>query len=190
MNVLERIDSFRDEDFHLGPMVPLKQQLELDKDDDSLRRWKEQLLGQLSLDKLAIDGQEPEVKILTIGMLTPGSPDVTFTLPLTNSQEPTFVLKEGSLYSLKFSFSVQKNLVPGLTYVNKVWKSGLLVDQTRVMLGTFAPQIDPYTYVMEEEETPSGVLARGSYTAKTKFVDDDNICYLEIDYSFQIVKDR
>lgn len=42
------------------------------------------------------------------------------------------------------------------------------VDQTRVMLGTFAPQKDPYTYVMEEEETPSGVLARGSYTAKTK----------------------
>lgn len=31
MNVLERLDSFRDEDFHLGPMVPLKQQLELDK---------------------------------------------------------------------------------------------------------------------------------------------------------------
>lgn len=31
MNVLERLDSFRDEEFHLGPMVPLKQQLELDK---------------------------------------------------------------------------------------------------------------------------------------------------------------
>jgi Rho GDP-dissociation inhibitor len=59
-------------------------------------------------------------------MSTPGSPDTTFSLPLPSSQEPTFVLKEGSSYSLQFSFSVQKNLVPGLTYVNKVWKSGML----------------------------------------------------------------
>lgn len=36
------------------------------------------------------------------------------------------------------------------------------------MLGTFSPQVAPYTHVMDEETTPSGVLARGAYTAKTK----------------------
>lgn len=36
------------------------------------------------------------------------------------------------------------------------------------MLGTFSPQIEPYTQIMEEETTPAGVLARGAYTAKTK----------------------
>ncbi|AQK93968.1 Rho GDP-dissociation inhibitor 1 [Zea mays] len=36
----------------LGPQVPLKEQLELDKDDESLRRWKEQLLGQVDTEQL------------------------------------------------------------------------------------------------------------------------------------------
>lgn len=42
------------------------------------------------------------------------------------------------------------------------------VDQTKVMLGTFGPQREPYVQVMNEETTPSGMLARGSYTARTK----------------------
>lgn len=36
------------------------------------------------------------------------------------------------------------------------------------MLGTFSPQAEPYTHVMEEETTPSGMFARGSYSARTK----------------------
>ncbi|KAL2651238.1 hypothetical protein R1flu_019366 [Riccia fluitans] len=178
-----------EDNFHLdSPMVPLKQQVELDKDDVSLRKWKEQLLGSLQLDAIDVN-VEPEVKFLTIGMIQPGQEDVTLTLPLTSTRGvPTFVLKENSLYSLKFTFTVQHNLVSGLTYKNKVWKSGILVDKTSVMIGTFAPRKEPYTHVMEEEETPSGVLARGSYTAETKFVDDDGLCYLKINYSFQIVK--
>ncbi|KAG6549160.1 hypothetical protein Mapa_009386 [Marchantia paleacea] len=177
-----------EDNFHMdSPMIPLKQQVDLDKDDVSLRRWKEQLLGSLQLDAIDVN-VEPEVKFLTIGMIQPGLEDITFTLPLTSTRGPTFTLKENSLYNLKFTFTVQRNLVSGLTYVNKVWKSGLLVDKTSVMIGTFAPRKEPYTHIMEEEETPSGVLARGSYTAKTKFVDDDGLCYLTIDYSFQIVK--
>ncbi|OAE33035.1 hypothetical protein AXG93_1913s1370 [Marchantia polymorpha subsp. ruderalis] len=177
-----------EDNFHMdSPMVPLKQQVDLDKDDVSLRRWKEQLLGSLQLDAIDVN-VEPEVKFLTIGMIQPGLEDITFTLPLTSTRGPTFTLRENSLYNLKFTFTVQRNLVSGLTYVNKVWKSGLLVDKTSVMIGTFAPRKEPYTHIMEEEETPSGVLARGSYTAKTKFVDDDGLCYLTIDYSFQIVK--
>jgi len=36
------------------------------------------------------------------------------------------------------------------------------------MLGTFSPQKEPYTYELEEETTPSGMFARGSYSARTK----------------------
>lgn len=56
------------------------------------------------------------------------------------------------------------------------------------MLGTFAPQRDPYEHLLEEETTPSGVLARGIYSAKLKFEDDDKRCHLELDYSFEIKK--
>lgn len=36
------------------------------------------------------------------------------------------------------------------------------------MLGTFAPQREPYVHTLDEEITPSGVLARGIYSAKLK----------------------
>jgi hypothetical protein len=36
------------------------------------------------------------------------------------------------------------------------------------MLGTFSPQLEPYTYEGEEETTPAGMFARGSYSAKLK----------------------
>lgn len=42
------------------------------------------------------------------------------------------------------------------------------VDQIKGMLGTFAPRRDPYEHLLEEETTPSGVLARGIYSAKLK----------------------
>jgi hypothetical protein len=37
-----------------------------------------------------------------------------------------------------------------------------------MMLGTFSPQAEPYTYAGEEETTPAGMFARGSYSAKLK----------------------
>ncbi|CAN6472126.1 unnamed protein product [Victoria cruziana] len=173
----------------LGPQCSLKEQLEKDKDDESLRRWKEQLLGSVDLNSVG-ETLEPEVKILSLSILSPGRPDLVLPIPLeTNSNTPLFVLKEGSHYSLKFSFLVSNNIVSGLKYTNTVWKTGVKVDSTKEMLGTFSPQQEPYTYEMAEETTPSGIFARGSYSAKSRFVDDDNTCYLEINYTFAIKKD-
>ncbi|MFQ6632384.1 hypothetical protein Gotur_009460 [Gossypium turneri] len=43
-----------EKELDLGPPLSLKEQLEKDKDDESLRRWKEQLLG--SVDMSALGG--------------------------------------------------------------------------------------------------------------------------------------
>ncbi|KAH7517417.1 hypothetical protein FEM48_Zijuj09G0061300 [Ziziphus jujuba var. spinosa] len=125
-----------------GPLVSLKEQIEKDKDDDSLRRWKEKLLGSLENDLNEIN--------------TP--------LPVSENESGRvlFTLREGSEYRLKLKFSVLHNIVSGLTYSNTVWKGGLQVDQSKGMLGTFAPQREPYVYTLDEEITPSGVLARGN----------------------------
>lgn len=45
---------------------------------------------------------------------------------------------------------------------------GITVDQSRGMLGTFAPQKEPYTHALKEEITPSGAFARGVYSAILK----------------------
>uniref|UniRef100_A0A2P2ILK0 Rho GDP-dissociation inhibitor 1-like n=1 Tax=Rhizophora mucronata TaxID=61149 RepID=A0A2P2ILK0_RHIMU len=173
----------------LGPQFTLKEQLEKDKDDESLRKWKEQLLGSVDFDNVG-ETLDPEVKFLSLFIISPGRPDIVLSIPVDGKPQGLwFTLKEGSPYNLKFSFTVRNNIVSGLKYTNTVWKTGLKVDSTKEMIGTFSPQPEPYTHVMPEETTPSGIFARGSYSARSKFLDDDNKCYLEINYNFDIRKE-
>lgn len=176
--------------FRPGPLVSLKEQIEKDKDDDSLRRWKEKLLGCIEGD---LNGQmEPEVKFHSIGIISDDFGEITTPLPIDENQNGhvLFTLKEGSRFQLKLTFNVMHNIVSGLAYSNTVWKAGLQVDQSKGMLGTFAPQREPYVHTLEEETTPSGALARGLYSAKLKFEDDDRRCHMELKYSFEIKKSR
>ncbi|KAK8565267.1 hypothetical protein V6N13_020388 [Hibiscus sabdariffa] len=171
-----------------GPLLSLKEQIEKDKDDDSLRRWKEKLLGCVEGD---LNGQmEPEVKFHSIGIISNDLEEVSHPLPLDSNREGLvlFTLKEGSQYQLKLTFSVLHNIVSGLTYSYTVWKAGLKVDQNKGMLGTFAPQREPYVLFLDEETTPSEVLARGIYSANLKFEDDDQRCHMELKYAFEIKK--
>ncbi|KAJ7536887.1 hypothetical protein O6H91_12G086800 [Diphasiastrum complanatum] len=186
----DETEAEKEDDYvQLGPLIPLKQELEQDKEDESLRRWKEQLLGSIYLDPVE-EHLEPEVRLTDMTIISNGRPDIPIPMPFKpNTRGHMFTLKEGSCYSLKFTFVVRHNIVPGLTYINTIWKNGLRVDNCKVMLGTFSPHLEPYTHTMEEEVTPSGMLARGAYTARTKFVDDDKRCHLQMDYSFEIRKD-
>ncbi|KAE8696716.1 Rho GDP-dissociation inhibitor 1 [Hibiscus syriacus] len=178
-------DEDEEREIELGPKCTLKEQLEKDKDDESLRRWKEQLLGLLISKKL-----EPDVKILSLAIKSPGRPDMVLTIPENGKPKGSwFTLKEGSKYCLKFTFQVSNNIVSRLKYTNMVWKTSVKVDSTKEMIGTFSPQTEPYTHEISEETTPSGMFARGSYSARSKFVDDDNKCYLKINYSFDVHKE-
>ncbi|CAI0386185.1 unnamed protein product, partial [Linum tenue] len=144
------------------------------QDDDSLRRWKEKLLGSISGET------EAEVRFHSIGIMCSDFGEVTTPLPIVANENESrssrllFTLREGSQYQLKFTFTVLHNIVSGLTYSNTVWKSGIqdAVDQNKRMLGTFAPQREPYVHTLEEETTPSGILARGTYSAKLKVSPD------------------
>lgn len=75
---------------------------------------------------LFVECLEPEVKFLSLSIVSQGRPDII--LPVPNSGNPNglwFTLKEGSPYSLKFSFQVSNNIVSGLKYTNTVWKTGI-----------------------------------------------------------------
>ncbi|KAJ1383886.1 Rho protein GDP-dissociation inhibitor [Sesbania bispinosa] len=173
----------------LGPQCTLKEHLEKDKDDESLRRWKEQLLGSVDVTNVA-EILDPEVKITSLSIVSPDRDDIILPIPEDgNLKGLWFTLKEGSHYRLKFTFEVSNNIVSGLKYTNTVWKTGVKVDSSKEMLGTFSPQAEPYTHEMPEETTPSGLFARGTYSARSKFLDDDNKCYLEINYTFDIRKE-
>ena len=75
---------------------------------------------------LNVENLEPEVKILSLTIVSPGREDLV--LPLPEDGDPKglwFTLKEGSPYTLRFCFQVSNNLVSGLRYMNTVWKTGL-----------------------------------------------------------------
>ncbi|KAJ6304490.1 hypothetical protein OIU77_018203 [Salix suchowensis] len=162
-----------------------------EEDDEETNERKIELGPQYTLkEQLEKETLEPEVKILSLEIKSAGRPDIVLSVPENGKPKGSwFTLKEGSRYSLQFTFKVKNNIVSGLKYTNTVWKTGVRVDSSKEMIGTFSPQAEPYTHEMPEETTPSGMFARGSYAARSKFVDDDNRCYLEINYYFDIRKD-
>lgn len=69
---------------------------------------------------------EPEVKIISLAIKSPGRGDIVLTIPENgNPKGMWFTLKEGSRYSLVFTFKVANNIVSGLRYTNTVWKTGV-----------------------------------------------------------------
>ncbi|RZC65802.1 hypothetical protein C5167_009494 [Papaver somniferum] len=109
----------------LGPQRTLKEQLEKDKEDESLRRWKEQLLGSVDLNSVG-ETLDPDVKILSLSINSPGRDAIVLPIPEEgNPKGLWFTLKENSRYSLEFSFKVSNNIVSGLKYTNTVWKTAV-----------------------------------------------------------------
>ncbi|GBG90212.1 hypothetical protein CBR_g50391 [Chara braunii] len=172
----------------IGPRTDLRTQLEMDKDDESLMRWKRNLLGQAAeiTDQSVL---EPEVEVLSFKVMVKGRPDILIPLAKNGTKAPNFVLKEKSIYRVQFEFMIRKNIVLGLTYINDVFRHGRPVEETEEMMGTYAPQDTAYVFLSEEETTPSGWFAKGHYTAHCRFVDDDGRCYADFSYSFDIRKD-
>ncbi|KAF9380634.1 hypothetical protein BGX21_002332, partial [Mortierella sp. AD011] len=57
------------------------------------------------------------------------------------------------------------------------------------MVGSYAAKPDIIEKKFALEEAPSGLVARGHYDAKSKFVDDDGTVHKEWSWSFDIKKD-
>ena len=63
------------------------------------------------------------------------------------------------------------------------------VDKTSFMVGSYAPKTEMQNYTTPPEEAPSGMIARGSYTVKSLFTDDDKNEHLKWEWSLDIKKD-
>ena len=75
---------------------------------------------------LVAESLDPVVKILDLSIVSPGRSDIFLPIPMDGGPKGQwFTLKEGSHYSLKFSFRVNNNIVSGLRYTNTVWKTGV-----------------------------------------------------------------
>lgn len=59
----------------------------------------------------------------------------------------------------------------------------------KMMVGSYGPKKDLNCYTTSLEDVPSGMLARGTYTIKSQFTDDDKNNYLEWQFGMEIKKD-
>ncbi|KAL5018564.1 hypothetical protein ScPMuIL_004286 [Solemya velum] len=164
-----------------------------DKEDESLQRYKAQLLGQaLSDPTLVVFPEDPRLVIVNkLSLVVEGRPDVDLDLTgdLKKLKESVFTIKEGCQYKLKVSFYCQRDLVSGLHYLQKVYRKGIKVDQSKFMVGSYGPKKELQSYTTPIEDAPSGMLARGTYTVQSKFTDDDKASHLEWTWKFEIKKD-
>ncbi|ORX52457.1 E set domain-containing protein [Hesseltinella vesiculosa] len=189
-----------------GQKKSLAEYNQLDAEDESLRKWKESLglaggaapagptndSRRVVVEQIALEvAGRPDV---VVDLSTPGKlfTDIFFfmtTAALENAKKSPFIIKEGVEYRMKVKFRVQHDVVSGLKYLQVVKRGGIRVDKMEEMIGSYGPQGTAYEKRFQLEEAPSGMLARGHYEAKSKFVDDDNETHMEWAWSFDIKKD-
>eukprot|EP00158_Paraphelidium_tribonemae_P000942 Partr_v1_DN23736_c0_g3_i2_m53098 putative Rho GDP dissociation inhibitor (GDI) len=95
----------------------------------------------------------------------------------------------GYNWGSKHHGSVQHDVISGLKYLHVVKRKGLKVDKAEEMIGSYAPNATPYEKKFVPEQAPGGMIARGTYTVKSKFTDDDGTSHLEWEWQFQIKKE-
>ncbi|XP_027561056.1 rho GDP-dissociation inhibitor 1 [Neopelma chrysocephalum] len=162
---------------------------ELDKDDESLRKYKEALLGSVTV---SADPNAPNVvvtKLTLVCTTAPGPLELDLRGDLDSYKKQSFVLKEGVEYRIKISFRVNREIVSGLKYIQNTFRKGVKIDKTEYMVGSYGPRAEEYEFLTPMEEAPKGMLARGSYNIKSKFTDDDKTDHLSWEWNLTIKKD-
>lgn len=176
------------------PEKSMTEMIQQDAEDESLRKYKEALLGSSSTGQAVIVDFNDERRVLVrkLALCVEGREDVTLDLTrgdLEKLKEEPFSVKEGITYRIRIDFQVQREIVTGLKYVQKIYRKGIQVDKMTHMVGSYAPLEDMQSYTTAPEEAAHGLLSRGHYTVKSLFTDDDGNEHLKWDWSFNIKKD-
>jgi Rho GDP-dissociation inhibitor len=148
---------------------------------ESLRKWKESLGVGATVVGATSDPRKVIVHALALEVQDRTDVSIDLSTPdaLAKLKDQTLVVKEGAEYRLKVVFKIQNEVVSGLKYLHVVKRAGIKVDKVEEMIGSYGPSPDLYTKKFQLEEAPSGMLARGSYKVKSRFMDDDGTCHLE-----------
>jgi len=123
--------------------------------------------------------------------------DQPITLRLENAEDVAgakdhpFIVKEGCHFKVRVIFKVQHDVLLGFQIHNTISKGGVKIAKDKEMLGTYPPKNDAQTCDVPRNgwnEAPKGILGRGEYKSKMRFMDDDGACHLEFDYILKIAK--
>jgi len=167
--------------------VSAKEFLKMDQKDESLRKWKAQVLKDLE-PKFPNDPRSMIVESLII-VVQGGK---TFDLNPNDRKaqaSKVHILKEGATFNMVLKFYVQREVVSSLKYMQFISRFGIRMEKSTQVIGSYGPSKDVMTYTFPEDNVPNGALVRGAYTAKARIVDDDDNIHLEMDWAFEIKGD-
>ena len=110
-----------------GPAeVDLKTLVAKDQEDESLRKYKQALLGEAAEGKVAESDDPRRVIIESFDLLLDNHPDISIPLAtpedVARAQEKRHVFKEGETYRLRVRFRVQHDICLGLRMINSVYR--------------------------------------------------------------------
>ena len=187
------------EGYVVGEKKTIEEYTKLDAEDESLAKWKASLGLSANANAYPVTpGDKRTVVIVEMALNFPELPEMPpVVIPMEDANGATigkdisFSIKEKSVYELHIKFRVQHEIITGLKYLHLVKKGLVRVDKVDEPLGSYAPNTTEKPYYEKSfgaVEAPSGMFARGSYSAITKFIDDDKTVHLEFPWSFQITK--
>ncbi|KAK1945036.1 putative rho GDP-dissociation inhibitor 1 [Phytophthora citrophthora] len=162
-----------------------------DAEDESLQRYKEQLLGAAAHGDRGDTSDTRRVVVEEFKVeFEDGREDIVYHLDtlagVEHMRTTPFTMEEGSRYRFAIAFRVNQAIVSGLRFRNKVKKT-VLSTHDEVVLGSYAPRSENYVFVFprhEWMEAPSGLFYRGKYMGRFLFIDDDHTEHLKLFYTF------
>jgi len=191
----EDVPAVEGDEENLGYKPPAEKSLETilatDNEDESLKKYKETLLGANPTEALIFPEDPRKVIVNKLALCATGRDDVELDLSgdITDLKQKSFIIKEGAQYRVKIYFYVQREIVTGLKYVQKSYRKGIQVDKTSFMVGSYGPKKELQWYQTPLEDAPTGMMARGTYNVKSLFTDDDKHEHLKWEWTLEIKKD-
>jgi Rho GDP-dissociation inhibitor len=127
--------------------------LKADAEDESLNKYKSILLQGAAEIQPPFPDDKRNVVVSQLSILVDDRPDMTIELSgdITNLKSKPIILKEGSRYKVKIYYYVQREIVSGLKYIMASYRGPVKVDKDDVMLGSYAPRLEPYTWTSDVE---------------------------------------
>ena len=168
--------------------------LQRQDEDESVRKWKESLLGDaasgdLSLASPADDPRHVIAKEFKV--VVHDGPTYTYNLEdkdqLTDLKKNGYELKEGQTFHYEVTILVHHDIVLGITFETKS-KKMLAKQEASFEIGSYPPTVAPISKVLDECEVPSGKLARGEYKTINVIKDERDNKYFTFESKFRIVK--
>lgn len=193
--VVDPAEFEEEEDKNIGykppPQKSIEEILKADEADESLKKYKETLLGIAKEGEIVVDpSDERKVLVKRLALCVEDRPDMELdlTTDLSQLKKQTFVIKEGISFRIRIDYIVQREIVHGLRYVQKTYRMGVPVDKMVHMVGSYPPSLELRSYTTPPEDAPSGLMARGEYRVVSLFTDDDQAEYLKWEWTFEIRK--